>query len=345
MPAVCTRGWTHGSSRPPREPASQELELIVTESPRTIRLAGGAQGFNWLPVFVAEEQGLFARNALRIEYQRLGSVEKATLAVREGTADLAISPPEGAVSDYLAGGGLRIIGSNSERLPMSMVARPGIPDLAALRGKRIGTSSLTEGTALYSRQLLERVGLHYPDDYGFVLAGVHTARLIALQNDEIDAAPQPAPWNFLAQREGYGLLGEIADVIPEIVFAAVIGAEPWLAANRHTVRRLMIALAEAHAFVNDPVNDAATLPVYQRLTTPDDPDLAARGFAYTRDLGMWPASLRVSPTAFAATVEVMVQVGLVDETRRERAAGVLDTSFTSPMANPDARPKTGPAHH
>ena len=27
----------------------------------TVKLAGGAQGFNWLPVFVAEEQGLFEK--------------------------------------------------------------------------------------------------------------------------------------------------------------------------------------------------------------------------------------------------------------------------------------------
>ena len=34
----------------------------MTTDPTTVRLAGGAQGFNWLPVFVAEEQGMFDRN-------------------------------------------------------------------------------------------------------------------------------------------------------------------------------------------------------------------------------------------------------------------------------------------
>ncbi|MQA34394.1 ABC transporter substrate-binding protein [Modestobacter roseus] len=296
--------------------------------PTTVRLAGGAQGFNWLPVFVAEEQGIFARNGLEIDYQRLGSVDKATTAVREGTADLAITPPEGAVADHLAGGGLRIIGSNSERLPMSLVARPGIPDLAALRGRRIGTSSLTEGTAIYAQQLLRQAGLGYPDDYEFVLAGVHTARWKALQDGEIDAAPQPAPWNFLAEREGYGLLGEIPDVLPEIIFAAVIGNAPWLQENQDAVTRLITSLAEGHAFVNDPANDAVTSPIYQRITTPDEPELAARGLDYTRRLGMWPEGLRVSPRAFDSTVEVMVQAGLLPQDRRDAAAGVLDTRFS-----------------
>ena len=232
----------------------------MTTDPTTVRLAGGAQGFNWLPVFVADEQGMLARRGLKIEYLRLGSVDKATTAVREGAADLAITPPEGAIADHVAGGGLRIIGSNSERLPMSLVARPGITDLAALRGKRLGTSSLTEGTAIYTRIMLKEAGLDYPRDYEFVLAGVHTARWSALQNDEIDAAPQPAPWNFLAERQGYGLIGEVADVIPEIIFAALIGNQTWLGANGDAAQRLLEALAEAHDFVNDPANDGRHCP-------------------------------------------------------------------------------------
>lgn len=299
----------------------------MTTEPTTVRLAGAAQGFNWLPVYVADEQGFFADAGVNIEYLRLGSVDKTTGAVRDGIADLAITPPEGAVADYLVGGQLRIIASNSERLPMSLVARPGIADIAGLRGKRLGTSSLTEGTAIYLRIMLAQAGMHYPGDFGFVLAGVHVARWAALQNDEIDAAPQPAPWSFLAEREGYGLIGEVSDAIPEIIFAAIVGSGPWLAENRDVVERLLAVIARAHDFVNDPANDAITLPVYERITTPEAPDLAARGLQYTRDLGMWPAGARVSERALAATVDVMVQAGLIADAQRDAAVGVLDDSY------------------
>ncbi|WP_457962233.1 ABC transporter substrate-binding protein [Arthrobacter sp. D1-29] len=294
---------------------------------KKVRFAGAAQGFNWLPVFVADEQGIFARHGISIEYMRLGSVDKATAAVREGTADLAITPPEGAVADFVTGGTLRIVGSNSERLPMSLVARADIATLEELRGKRIGTSSLTEGTAIYTQLMLREAGLSYPQDYSFVLAGVHTTRWAALQEDGIDAAPQPAPWNFLAERSGYNLLGEVADVIPEIIFAAIVGNEDWLRDNSELVQDLVSALSEAHDFVNNPANDSVTLPIYQRLTTPDDAELAARGLAYTRDLGMWPAGLRVSPEALAATIDVMIGSGLLQDSDRTTAGGVVDSNF------------------
>lgn len=292
-----------------------------------IRLAGAAQGFNWLPILVADRAGLFARENVELELVRLGSVDRVTAAVRDGTADLAITPPEGAVVDHLRGGTLRIIASNSERLPMSMVARPGIADLGALRGKRIGTSSLTEGTAVYTQHMLQPLGLHYPGDYEFVLTGVHTARWLALQNGEIDAAPQPAPWNFLAAQHGYGLLGEVSDVLPEIIFAAVIGASPWLSRNRTLVARVLAVIAEAHAMVNDPAHDAVTLAAYRSVTTPDDAALAERGLTYTRDLGMWPDGARVSPAALEATIDVMVSAALISESERAAARGVVDSSY------------------
>lgn len=294
----------------------------------TVRLVGGAQGFNWLPVFVAEEQGIFERHGLKVELEKLGSVDKATSAVRDGSADLAITPPEGAVADCVAGGDLRIIGSNSERLPMSLVARPGFTELEQLRGARIGTSSLTEGTAVYVRRMLAQVGLHRPDDYEFVLAGVHTTRWAALLADEIDAAPQPAPWDLLAQREGYALLGSMSEVFPEIVFAALIGANDWLDSNGEVARRMVQAMAEGHAIVNDPAHDLTTIPIYQRITTPDEPELAAAGFRQSRDLGMWPAGLRVSEAAFETTLDAMVESQLLDEERRADARSVLDPRFT-----------------
>jgi ABC-type nitrate/sulfonate/bicarbonate transport system substrate-binding protein len=295
--------------------------------PTRVRLVAGAQGFNWLPVLVAEEEGLFDKYDLEVDYLRVGTVDRATAAVLNGSADLAITPPEGAVSDYVAGGPLRILAANSLRLPMSLIARAGIHSVAELRGARIGTSSLTEGTALYTQVVLQREGLFYPGDYEFVLCGMHTARWDALQSGEIDCAPQPAPWNYLAEREGYIRLCEINEIIPEIVFAAFIGTTTWTAVNRETVERLMRAMAEAHKLVNDSNQDDVTLPLYQRITTPEEPELARRGLTYTRDMGMWPPGLVVPAAALEATADLMVRAHLLTPEQRVTAGGALDTTY------------------
>lgn len=298
---------------------------MVSET--TLRLAGGAQGFNWLPVFVADEQGLFAKHGLKIEYKRMGTVDKATAAVLEGEADLAITPPEGAIADFVRGGELRVVASNANRLPMSIVSQPSIKSVAELKGRKIGTSSLTEGTAIYTQLLLARDGLKYPGDYDFAIAGVHTKRWDALQAGEIDAAPQPAPWNFLAEDAGFNRIGEVNDVIPEIVFAALIGKKSWLEDHRDLVEKLLKALAEAYVITNDPAQEAITLPIFQRITTPDSPDLALRGLRYMRDMGMWPQGLAIPGEALATSIDVMIRAGLLDEKAGGGASGVFDHSY------------------
>lgn len=292
-----------------------------------LKLVGAAQGFNWLPVFVALRKGMFEDAAVEVELERLGSLDKATRAVADGDAHFAITPPEGAVSDFVSGGPLRIIASNSNRLPMSLVARPEIRSMADLRGKKIGTSSLTEGTAIYTQIMLAENGLNYPNDYEFALAGIHTARWEALRKGEIDAAPQPAPWTFLAEDAGYSLIGEVSDYIPEIIFAALIGREQWLVENNPTVVRLLGALSKAHDYINDQANEDECVAIFQEITTKDSPALARRGFVYMRDLGMWPSHMAVTAKALSTTIDLMIRAGLLGTAHRESATGTFDSTY------------------
>ena len=165
---------------------------------------------------------MFARRNLAIEIKRLGAVDKATAAVKNGELDLAITPPEGAIRDCAGGGNLRIIAGNVNRLPLSLIANPRIRRIEDLRGARLGTSSLTEGTALYTMEVLRQHGLNYPGDYEFAVVGVHPARWKALQERPIDAAVQLIPLNFVARGCRLHNLGEVTDYISEIVFTGLI---------------------------------------------------------------------------------------------------------------------------
>lgn len=301
-----------------------------------IRFAGGAQGFNWLPVFVAKDQSLLEKNGIAIDFLRVGSVEKATKAVLDGEADLAISPPEGAIANFVEGGELRLVAANAVRLPMSVMAQPAIKTVEDLKGKVVGTSSLTEGTAIYTQILLERHGLHYPGDYEFALSGIHQKRWDDLQSGAIDCAPQPAPWNFLAEDAGYSRLAEVHEVIPEILFTAVMGRVGWLRENAGTVRRLLRALVEAHDITNDPECEEITAPIFQRITTPDDQGLALRGLRFMRDMGMWPPGLEIPKAALETTIDLMIRANLMDPDKRDHAPGVFDPAYLSEASSSEA---------
>lgn len=288
-----------------------------------IVLAGGALGFNWLPVFVAQREGIFERHGLAVELRRLGSVDKATAAVKSGEAQLAISPPEGALSDAAAGGALRVIAANTNCLPLTLVAKSTIKRIEDLKGAVLGTSSLTEGTALYTQAMLKHHGLTYPEDYSFSLVGVHQARWQALQAGTIDAAVQPPPFNFLAIDAGYSDLGEVSHYIPEIAFTAVLGRLDWLEANGTSVQALLRSLAEATDKVYDTANDAWVLPIMMEITQSDE-HYGRRALDYMRSKTAFAKSLKTPSTAIEATLNSMVQAGLLDPASLPAARAGVD---------------------
>jgi ABC-type nitrate/sulfonate/bicarbonate transport system substrate-binding protein len=294
-----------------------------------IRLGGGAAGFNWLPVYLAERKGAFAKRGLKVEIHKLGSVDKATAAVKARDVDIAITPPEGAIKDAAASGDLRIIASNAVRLPLTLVARPQHKKIEDLRGGKLGTSSMTEGTALYTMEMLRKHGLNYPGEYEFAVVGVHPARWKALQEGTIDAAVQPPPFNFLAIDAGYSNFGEVSDYVPDILFTAVICNRSWAQANRRTVTAFLRALSDATQWFYDPAYDAELIALAAEIAQADG-EHARQTVEYLRNKQTFMRDLSIPPAAFAKTLELMKKAGVADDALLSRAALVIDESYRQP---------------
>ena len=298
----------------------------ASPSSTTLRIGGGAVGFNWLPVFAAQQQGFFARHGLNVEIKRLGTVDKATAAVKSGELDMAITPPEGAIRDCVAGGNLRIIAGNVNRLPLSLIANPRFRRIEDLKGAKLGTSSMTEGTALYTMEVLRMHGLSYPGDYEFAVVGVHPARWKALQDGTIDAAVQLIPLNFVAVDAGYANLGEVTDYIPEIVFTALIVDGAWARARRSHVVAFLRGLVEGTRWVYDPANDEG-LRILTTEITQAQGAYARRSLDYMREKNVFARDLSIPDAAFAKSIELMQKAGLADAKPLAGAPAVLDDSY------------------
>jgi len=292
----------------------------------SLRIGGGAGGFNWLPVIAAERQGMFARRNLAIEVKRLGAVDKATAAVKTGEVDIAITPPEGAIRDCVAGGNLRIIAGNVNRLPLSLIANPRIRRFEDLRGARLGTSSMTEGTALYTMEVLRQHGLRYPGDYEFSVVGVHPARWQALQEGSIDAAVQLIPLNFVAEDAGYTNLGEVSDHIPEIVFTAFIVDRAAAQTRCTEIVEFLRGVIAGTRWVYDPANDEALLALTKELTQAEG-KYGRQALDYMRARKVFSPDLSIPDGAFAKSIELMQKAGLADDRLVANARNVLDDSY------------------
>ena len=295
-----------------------------------IRIAAGGIGFNFLPIYVAQQQGFFANNGIEVETTLLPSVDRATAAAKHGEQDLAITPPEGAIRDAISGGSLRVIAANVNRLPLSLIAHPRFKRIEDLKGAVLGTSSLTEGTALYTMEVLRRHGLNYPGDYTFNVVGLHPARWQALQEGTIDAAVQLIPLNFIAEDAGFRNLGEVTDYIPEIAFTTVIADKLRAAQNRASVVAFLRSLIQATMWMNDRANDAPLLALMAE-TIHADGKYGRLSLDYMREKRVFPPDLAIPQPALAKTVELMQKAGFTGSAAD--ATAVLDDSWRKEAAN------------
>jgi ABC-type nitrate/sulfonate/bicarbonate transport system substrate-binding protein len=289
-----------------------------------VRVALVAPAFVYFPVWVAEARGMFADRGLAVQLDVLGSTEAVTAAVASGQSHVGIGAAEGFVARAVAGDSLRLVAGNANRAPLRLVARPSITSVAELRGARIGTSSLAEGTATMSKHILETHGLHYPDDYSFVLAGAHPQRWTSLQAGEIDACLQLIPFDYIAEDAGFSILAAVRDYQPDYVFSVIAVDLAWAEPNALVMRHFVGALIDATAWADHNRLDAAAILSH---ATGANEVHARRGVNDMIDQSVVPLDLRIDRDGLRAVFATMTQTGFVGGTTRLSYDQCVDTRF------------------
>ena len=255
-----------------------------------------------VPLWVAQEQGFLERRGLRATERILGTTHGVTDALRDGAVDIALSSPEGSIADALAGGPLRVVAGLIDRPPLSMIAIPRHRTFADLRGGRIGTSSLTEGTRHVAERMLAAHGLTYPADYDFALEGSHVERWKALQAGTIDAALQMIPYDYLAADAGFTDLGPVTEEFALSAVCARVDTE------RPLVTPFLQALAEAAEWFRGHIEDSAAMAAAR---TSIEPRYSLRACQALAADGVIPRDQRSAPGALAAAVGALRSSGLI----------------------------------
>jgi ABC-type nitrate/sulfonate/bicarbonate transport system substrate-binding protein len=286
---------------------------------REITVGVVAPAYVNVPLWVAQQRGFLERRGLCATERILGTTHGVTNALRDGEVDIALTAPEGSVADAVAGGPLRVVAGLIDRPPLSMIAIPAHRTFNDLRGGRIGTSSLTEGTRHVAERMLAAHGLAYPDDYDFALEGSHVERWKALQAGTIDAALQMIPYDYIAVDAGYTNLGPVTE---DFALNAVC-------INNHLAERAVVspflqALAEAAEWFRGNIEESAAIAAAR---TSIEPRYALRACQALAADGVVPRDLRPGHAALAAAVEALRSGGLIPAETPDPAAAALDGSF------------------
>lgn len=197
--------------------------------------------FFYVPYWAALEQGFYADAGLDVTVTAFGGIEPVTQALRDGSIQVGVGSPEHVIHDVEAGGDLRMVGGNVNRLTHDLIAQPEIKQLEDLRGKVIGVSSLSGGTSSLFMEIMKGVGLEHPRDYTLVAAGVVPPRHEMLMRREIDAGMQTDPHNYIAEDAGLSNLGPVSQWIPYFQFTSVNVRLGWADSHPDTLTRFLVA--------------------------------------------------------------------------------------------------------
>jgi NitT/TauT family transport system substrate-binding protein len=211
-----------------------------------------AQAFNFLPLAIGIQQKIYAANGIDVEEVDLGGSAKLHQAMTAGALDLGL----GAGTDiaFLVKGAPEIgVGAIALTPALFGVIVPDnspIHSLAALKGKRIGISTVGSLTQWLAYQIAKKQGWD-PQGFTFVTDGSeYGAQLAALQTNAIDAQISGAAlgWNLEEQKKGR-LLAPASDFVGAFLQNVIYASNDIVQRDPNAVRAFLKGWYEAVAFM------------------------------------------------------------------------------------------------
>ena len=261
-------------------------------------------GWN-LPVWAAQRQGYFEAQGVAVQLAYTPNSAFLVTSLLEGKVDIALATIDNLVA-YQEGQGEAKIPDNPDLCAFmggdggffSIVARPGIDDVAGLKGKTLSVDAMTTGLAFVLRELVVRGGLA-ESDVTFVRAGGTANRYRDLVAGKHDATLLRTPFELLAVGRGFKVIGT-AESLGAYQGTAGLARRSW--ARDHEAA--LVGFLRAYKTATDWIYDRANRDVVEALLVANirdmTPPLAQRSYdllladkgGLARDLAPDPEGIR-----------------------------------------------------
>ena len=180
------------------------------DSPVLAGVAG--PGINLAYAYLAQETGLWKKHGVDIKLLLFESGSTLAQVARAGEIKIAINSAPATIAARAQGADSIIVAAAVNTLPYSLVTAKGITSWDQLKGKRIGISRFGSGTDTAIRLICKKFGLDPAKDLIVLQGGTQPTRLQALSAGAIDATLVSPPLDFVAKKQGWPVLMNIAQL-------------------------------------------------------------------------------------------------------------------------------------
>ncbi|MET0454553.1 MAG: hypothetical protein ABW137_22180 [Mycobacterium sp.] len=234
---------------------------------------------------VARDTGRLSAAGLRVDDVAVPSSPAQFAALRDGAYDAVFTSPDNVLAyRFLPRNPLgalldvEIVAGVDRGVGLCLGARPGVSEVAELRGGRLGVDVPTSGFAFVAYALLEDLGLSR-DDVEILTLGSTPKRVAALQADGCDVTVLNAGNELIARDVGCALLADVTRLGP---YLGTVVARMRQGPQDVAVGRLVAVLGETAAAIVGGELDGEALSAARQLLGLGD-DTAADHVAVLKD--------------------------------------------------------------
>ena len=215
-----------------------------------IRLSYSSSDTSNASWWIADDAGFFRKNGLQAEMIFIPSTTTSVSSLLAGDVKVANASGGAVTSAAVGGANLVVVGCMLNSLPYELIVQEGIRSAEDLKGKGVGISRIGSASDVAARALIKGLGLEPDKDVPILQIGGATERAVAFRTGRIAGFPSPPGIIQLAQGMPYRVLISTADFQKrfEFPYICAVTTKSYLAANRETVKRVLMALIEGTQF-------------------------------------------------------------------------------------------------
>ncbi|HEY7168010.1 MAG TPA: ABC transporter substrate-binding protein [Candidatus Binatia bacterium] len=213
----------------------------------------------YMGLWVGRIKGFFQAEGVRVDIPILRSATTGVQALVGGSTQFDATTVDAAISAVDKGQELEVIAGIINGATYRLVATKKFQSFKDLKGATIGVSSLTSGSTVLLKLMLEKNGLTYPRDYTLLLMGGTPERFAALESGRMDATLLAAPLSYKAVDLGYIKIGDVHEYVKHYQLSGLVVAKRWARENPDTVKRVLRGLIRSFQWLHQNKEEAISL--------------------------------------------------------------------------------------